>query len=65
MPERSKKRPRDVNEMAHQVVDEATDQDRATDEGMPEAPAKDPAAVDPGRKGGSRPADSGNGGGGY
>jgi hypothetical protein len=45
MPERSRKRPRDVNELARQIVDEATDQDRAS-------PAKNPAAVELGRKGG-------------
>lgn len=43
------KRPGDVNAMAKQTVDEATEQARATDEGMPE---KDPAAVELGRKGG-------------
>jgi hypothetical protein len=51
MPDRSKKRPRDVNQMARQIVDEATEQDRASDEGMPE-PTKDPAAVELGRRGG-------------
>lgn len=48
MPERSRKRPRDVNELAAQLVDEATsDAPRADpDDG------KDPAAVALGRKGG-------------
>jgi len=45
------KRPRDVNAMAKQTVDEAAEQARATDEGMPE---KDPAADELGRKGGSK-----------
>jgi hypothetical protein len=45
MPERSKK-PRDLNALAKSIVDEATEQDRATNEGMPE---KDPAAVERGR----------------
>ena len=40
--EMTTKRPRDTNSLAKQIVDEATEQDRATDEGMPE---KDPAAV--------------------
>lgn len=48
MPERSKKRPQDVNAMARQIVDEATGE--APPE--PEKPAKDPAAVALGRKGG-------------
>jgi len=51
MPERSRKRPRDLNEMARQIVDEATDEDRAPDEATGE-PTKDPAAVELGRRGG-------------
>lgn len=48
MPERSSKRPRDVNELAKQLVDEATgDQPKYE----PDA-GKDPAAVTLGRKGG-------------
>lgn len=47
MPERSKKRPRDVNQLARQVVDEATGEAPAEPE-----PTKDPAAVELGRKGG-------------
>lgn len=47
MPERSKKRPRDVNQLARQIVDEATGET----EPRPE-PTKDPAAVELGRKGG-------------
>jgi hypothetical protein len=48
MPERSSKRPRDVNELAKQLVDEATGEAPPfdPDEG------KDPAAVALGRKGG-------------
>jgi hypothetical protein len=51
MPDRSRKRPRDVNELARQVVDEATGE-------APHAPVlmntsgKDPAAVELGRRGG-------------
>lgn len=48
MPDRSRKRPTDVNELAKRLVDEATDEVPAfdPDEG------KDPAAVALGRKGG-------------
>jgi hypothetical protein len=48
MPDRSRKRPRDVNELAKQLVNEATGEAPAfdPDEG------KDPAAVALGRKGG-------------
>jgi hypothetical protein len=42
------KRPRDLNELARAIVDEATGE--APPE--PERPAKDPAAVELGRKGG-------------
>jgi len=45
MPERSKKRPRDINEMARSIVDEATGE-------APRKLPKDPAAVDLGRRGG-------------
>lgn len=48
MPDRSRKRPRDVNELAAQIVDEAT-----SDEPPPDRDeGKDPAAVALGRKGG-------------
>ena len=48
MPDRSRKRPRDVNELAARLVDEAT-----SDEPPPDADAeKDPAAVALGRRGG-------------
>ncbi len=48
MPDRSRKRPRDVNELARQIVDEATGEAPPfdPDEG------KDPAAVALGRRGG-------------
>jgi hypothetical protein len=47
MPERSRKRPRDLNERARQIVDEATG------EAGPEPEStKDPAAVELGRRGG-------------
>jgi hypothetical protein len=48
MPDRSRKRPRDVNQLARQLVDEATGQAPPfdPDEG------KDPAAVELGRRGG-------------
>jgi len=49
MPERSRKRPRDINALAAAIVDEATDEDRE-----PEDPyeGKNPAAVELGRRGG-------------
>lgn len=47
MPERSKKKPRDVNALAAAILREATG-----DEPKPEAHEKDPAAVSLGRKGG-------------
>lgn len=50
MPERSRKRPTDPNELAKQVVDEATGEAPKFD---PDA-GKDPAAVALGRKGGLR-----------
>lgn len=52
MPERSRKRPRDVNALASQIVDEATNE--ATNEAQPVDPdaGKDPAAVELGRRGG-------------
>ncbi len=48
MPDRSSKRPRDVNELAKQIVGEAVGDEPAFD---PDA-GKDPAAVALGRKGG-------------
>jgi hypothetical protein len=48
MPDRSRKRPRDVNELARDIVEEAT-----SDEPKPDPNAgKDPAAVELGRRGG-------------
>lgn len=51
MPDRSRKRPRDANQLAKRIVDLATGQveDR---ELTPEEQGKDPAAVALGRKGG-------------
>jgi hypothetical protein len=48
MPDRSSKRPRDVNELAHRLVDEATGEAPRVD---PDE-GKDPAAVALGRRGG-------------
>lgn len=48
MPDRSRKRPRDVNELARQLVHEATSDEPPAD---PDE-GKDPAAVALGRKGG-------------
>jgi len=48
MPDRSSKRPRDLNQLARRLVQEATGD--APPE--PPAPAKDPAAVALGRRGG-------------
>ena len=48
MPDRSRKRPRDPNQLAKLVVDIATGE---ADEPMPDE-GKDPAAVELGRKGG-------------
>ena len=49
MPDRSRKRPRDLNQLAARLVGEAT----ASDAGVPDPDAgKDPAAVALGRKGG-------------
>jgi len=51
MPNRSskpKKRPRDVNRLAHQIVQEATEEAPA----KPADDGKDPAAVSLGRRGG-------------
>lgn len=50
MPDRSRKRPTDLNKLAASIVDDATDEDR--DEREPEDDGKDPAAVSLGRKGG-------------
>lgn len=49
MPDRSRKRPADVNELARQIVDEATG---ATLDSDAPGEDKDPAAVALGRRGG-------------
>jgi hypothetical protein len=49
MPERSRKRPRDLNSLAASIVGDATDE---TPEPEPVDDGKDPAAVALGRKGG-------------
>ncbi len=48
MPDRSRKRPRDVNELARELVDEATGEVPPFDPNE----GKDPAAVELGRRGG-------------
>lgn len=48
MPDRSRKRPRDVNELARDIVNEATGESPAE----PDDDGKDPAAVELGRRGG-------------
>ena len=53
MPERSKKRPRDPNQLAHQVMLESTGQAPKYDPAeKPKDPAKNPHAVALGRLGG-------------
>lgn len=51
MPNRSRKRPRDINELALQIVEEATEESPSAPEPDPDE-GKDPAAVALGRKGG-------------
>lgn len=51
MHDRSRKRPRDLNQLAKSIVEDATDQERASDEGMAED-TRDPLAVELGRRGG-------------
>jgi hypothetical protein len=48
MPDRSRKRPTDLNALAASIVGDATDEDKAE----PQDDGKDPAAVALGRKGG-------------
>lgn len=48
MPDRSRKRPRDLNSLAASIVRDATDDDKSE----PADDGKDPAAVALGRKGG-------------
>lgn len=50
MPDRSRKRPRDLNALAAAIVDEATSEEKPE----PVDDGKDPAAVSLGRKGGLR-----------
>lgn len=52
MPKRSSKRPRDVNQLAKAVADEATSE--STPDAGPEQPEKNPAAVALGRLGGKK-----------
>ena len=49
MPERSRKRPRDLKQLAKSIVEDATNEDRG-DESVDDG--KDPAAVELGRRGG-------------
>jgi hypothetical protein len=49
MPDRSRKRPRDLNSLAKSIVDDATSDELRHE---PEERVKDPAAVSLGRKGG-------------
>ena len=49
MPDRSRKRPRDLNELAASIVSDATDEDKPK---VDPADGKDPAAVALGRRGG-------------
>ena len=49
MPERSRKRPRDLNSLAASIVRDATNEDKPVE---PEDDGKDPAAVALGRRGG-------------
>lgn len=51
MHDRSRKRPRDLNQLAQSIVDDATAEARASDEGMRED-TRDPLAVELGRRGG-------------
>ncbi len=48
MPDRSRKRPRDLNELAASIVGNATNEDKPE----PVDDGKDPAAVELGRRGG-------------
>ncbi len=50
MPDRSRKRPRDLNQLAASIVSDATDEDKPE----PADDGKDPAAVSLGRRGGLR-----------
>jgi hypothetical protein len=50
MPDRSSKHPRDLNQLAARLVEEATRE--TTRDPKPDEPEKDPAAVELGRRGG-------------
>ena len=50
MPNRSSKRPRDVNQLAARLVQEATGEGQTSEQS--DVPEKDPAAVSLGRRGG-------------
>lgn len=50
MPDRSSKRPRDLNQLAKRLVEESTGEQPSAE--PPVAPEKDPAAVSLGRRGG-------------
>lgn len=52
MPDRSSKRPRDINEMAASIVEEATSDESLAVEPPVDKPEKNPAAVALGRLGG-------------
>lgn len=52
MPKRSSKKPRDPNELAKEIVDQATNQDH--DKPEDDRPKKNPAAVELGRLGGKK-----------
>lgn len=53
MPDRSRKRPRDLNALAASIVADATEEEHPTPDTADETlPKKDPAAVALGRKGG-------------
>ncbi len=53
MPDRSSKRPRDLNQLAKRLVDDATEDTSARPPDQ-EQPDKDPAAVELGRRGGKK-----------
>jgi hypothetical protein len=53
MPDRSNRRPRDFNQLAHQIMLESTGQAAPFQSGQPDKP-KNPAAVALGRLGGLR-----------
>jgi hypothetical protein len=52
MHDRSRKRPRDLNELARSIVDDAINDEAKVSHYPPETAEKDPAAVSLGRRGG-------------